>query len=176
MKLIIASAGIRRSADCMVYIVTTENGFTFDYPDGDYVIVKHRKQCAPLSGEAMRPLGYTELRERMLRVVAEKGDQVMMWPHERTDPPPYFLNGEPVTLLGFVLAGLGVNPTQLGRLAHYNNHHPEHMFPSAGFALTEQAVEAADTVWVLEMRKHPWSRCIEEAVPDPHVTQVPGDG
>jgi hypothetical protein len=167
-------ADIRRSADCMAYIVTTENGFTFDYPDGDDVIVKHRKECAPPSDEDQRPLGYTELRERMLQVLAETGDKTIAWPDNGTNPP-YFQDGSPLALLGCVLAGLGVYPTRLGGLTHYNDRHPVRTFPAAGFALTEQAAQAAGTVWALEMREHPWSECIEEALPDPHHVPVPED-
>ncbi|MFI9389217.1 hypothetical protein, partial [Kutzneria sp. NPDC052558] len=71
---------IRPSGDGVAYIVTTKDGYTFDYPDGDDVIVKHQSHCGPLPADQMRVLGYAELHDRMRRVQHGHGDRTLVCP------------------------------------------------------------------------------------------------
>ncbi|MFI9387642.1 cytochrome P450 [Kutzneria sp. NPDC052558] len=166
---------IRPSSDGMAYIVTTKDGYTFDYPDGDDVIVQHQNDCGPIPDENMRELGYAELHDRMRRALYDFGDRTLVCQGLVTEPSPYFVDGNPVTLLGHVLAELGVDPTRAGAVIHYNDRPPGQMFPAAGFELTEQAEATADLVWQAEMRGHSWRACIDSTVPGPKVDQVVPD-
>jgi hypothetical protein len=112
----------------------------------------------------MRTLGYTELWERMRRVIAVEGNQTLYGWSEDEDPPEYFnSDGEPENLCAYVLSGLGVDPVQVSAdLLPHNVSEPREIFAAAGFPLTVQAGWLAEEVWVWEMRGKWWIYCIGE--------------
>jgi hypothetical protein len=120
-----------------------------------------------MADETTRTLGYTELWERMRRVLTVEGDQCECgWVDEHEPPPGYFTeDGEPWLLFGYVLAGLGVTPEQVvADLLPHNATDPREMFAAAGFPLTSEAGWLAEGSWVYEIRSVYWSRCIPEPV------------
>ena len=112
----------------------------------------------------IRALGYTELWERMRRALHVEGEQTICGWSEEEDPPEYFArDGQPDTLLGYVLAGLGVGPEQVvADLLPYNVVEPREIFAAAGFPMTATAGWLAEGAWVYEMRGVWWTSCIGE--------------
>jgi len=109
-----------------------------------------------------RTLGYTELWDRMRRALAVEGDQALCGWTESEPPPAYFSpDGRPRTLLGHVLADLGVSPDQVvANLLPDNHSDPEVIFAAAGFPLTAVASTLAVGAWCDEMRGVLWTGCI----------------
>lgn len=110
-----------------------------------------------------RPLGYTELWERMRRVLAVEGNQTYTgWVDEHLPPDGHFTtDGQPQLLFGYVLEGLGITPEQVvADLLPHNAIEPREIFAAAGFPLTSEAGWLAEGSWVYEIRSVYWSHCI----------------
>ncbi|EWM19698.1 hypothetical protein [Kutzneria sp. 744] len=115
-----------------------------------------------MTDKTVRVVGYTELWERMRRVLAVEGDQTYVGWIESEPPPAYFgQDGQPDMLFGHVLAGLGTTPEQVtADLLPHNESEPRTIFAAAGFPLTVEAGWLAEGVWIYEMRSVYWTRCI----------------
>lgn len=138
--------------------------------------------------EAASKLGYAELLDRMELVVAERGDNTVVWTDGATLPPYFTAEGEPFTLLGHVLVGLGISPEliadmiQIGNADPYHFFHPRNVFADAGFPFTEAADDLADNVFRRDNHEavpgNPglrWSECIRGAERVIRAKRVPQD-
>jgi hypothetical protein len=127
-------------------------------------------------------VGYAELRDRMELVIAEHGDNTVVWTDGTCHPPYFTPDGEPFTLLGHVLNGLGLAPDVIARLATVEDAHPRVMFAFASVPLTAAALDLADMVWRRDNTEAvpgnpglPWSECVQQAEQQVRGDRVPQD-
>ncbi|MFI9389216.1 hypothetical protein [Kutzneria sp. NPDC052558] len=192
--------------------VVIEGGFEFDHGANDAVMImnplrdewklhaipgsKWIGHDAPTTDEtadtdlktaeaATGVLGYAELHDRLELVIAEHGDRIVVWTDGTRHPPCFTAEGEPFTLLGHVLHGLGVGPELIADLGQPEDVLTRDVFAAAGFALTEAAADLVDMVVKWDYLKvvpgdpsFRWSECIRhpelyvrpERVPQDFVT------